>query len=101
MAVVVAVAGVTTTGADNNQQKAIACAAKMADVLAGGAEVALAATATGARREGEETKGRDWGSHPICRTSLGFQVYNLATIWSKKSNVSSECISAPIQMFGT
>ncbi len=48
MAVVVAVAGVTMAGADNNQQKATADAVKMADVAAAGAEVALAATAMAA-----------------------------------------------------
>ncbi len=41
-------AGVTTVGADNNQQKAAAGVAKMADVMAAGAEVALAAAAVAA-----------------------------------------------------
>ncbi len=40
-----AAAGVTLAGADNNQQNAAVGAAKMADVVAVGAEVALAATA--------------------------------------------------------
>ncbi len=48
MAVVVATAGVMTAGADNNQQKAAAGEAKMADVAAAGVEVALAATAMAA-----------------------------------------------------
>jgi hypothetical protein len=48
MAVVVAAAGMTMAGADNNQQKAAAGAAKTADMAAVGAEVALAATAAAA-----------------------------------------------------
>jgi hypothetical protein len=39
------VAGVTTAGADNNQQKAAPGVEKTADVVAAGAEVALAAAA--------------------------------------------------------
>jgi hypothetical protein len=39
------VAGVMATGAGNNQQKAAAGAVKMANVVATGAEVALAAAA--------------------------------------------------------
>jgi hypothetical protein len=38
-------AGVTTAGADNNQQKAAVGAAKTADMVGVGAEVALAAAA--------------------------------------------------------
>ncbi len=41
--VVVAVAGVPTAGADNNQQKVAAGAVKLADMAAAGAEIALAA----------------------------------------------------------
>ncbi len=48
MAVVVTAAGVTTAGADKNQQKAAAGVAKIADMVAAGAEVALAATAAAA-----------------------------------------------------
>jgi hypothetical protein len=48
VAVVVAAAGVATTGVDNNQQKAAVGVAKTADVVAARAEVALAATAMAA-----------------------------------------------------
>jgi hypothetical protein len=48
MAVVVAAAGVKTAGADNNQQKAAAGAAKTANVAARGAELALAAAVAAA-----------------------------------------------------
>jgi hypothetical protein len=57
MVVMVAVAGVTTIGTDNNQQKAAADAAKMAYVAAAGAEVALAA----ATMTATEVEAEAWG----------------------------------------
>ncbi len=102
MAVVVAVAGVTTVGEDNNQQKAAVGAVKMAGIAAARAEVALAAAATAvamveavavAVAETAVTvvaiamamaEGPDWREGlGVSRTSLGFHVYNLATIWHK------------------
>ncbi len=94
MAVVVAAAGVTTVGVDNNQQKAAAAVAKTADVAAVGAQVALAATATAAAvaeavavaaaemataaaiamtmAEGETRgRGRDWGYVGVPHIQLG------------------------------
>jgi hypothetical protein len=91
---VVAVAGVMTAGADNNQQNAAAGAAKIADMAAAGAEVALAATATTAAAaenvavavaetaaaaaiamamvESERRgRGRDWGYVGVPRIQLG------------------------------
>ncbi len=87
-------------GIYNNQQKAAVGTAKTADVAAAGAEVELAAAATAAAAveavavaaaetaamvaaiamamaEGPE------GGIGVGRTSLGFHVYNLATIWCK------------------
>jgi hypothetical protein len=100
MAVVVAAAGVMTVGEDNNQQKAAVGVAKTADVAAAGAEVELAATAAAAAGAeavavaaaetaatvaaiamamAEGLEGGIGGG----RTSLGFHIYNLATIWCK------------------
>ncbi len=84
----------TTAGADNNQQNAAANAAKMADVVEAGAEVALAATAAAvaaaeavalaaaemavvaaiamAMAEGEmRGRGRDWGYVWVPRIQIG------------------------------
>jgi hypothetical protein len=102
MVVVVAVAGVRMVGEDNNQQKAAAGVAKTADVAAAGAEVALAAAAVAAAAveavavavaEMSGTvaaiamamaEGPDWREGlGVGRTSLGFHVYNLVTIWRK------------------
>ncbi len=92
MAVVVVAAGVTMTGANNNQQNAAVGVAKMADVAAAGAEVALSATAAAAAAaeavavgaakmaavaamaiaEGKTRgRGRDWGCVGVPRIKLG------------------------------
>ncbi len=95
-------AGVTIVGEDNNQQKVAAGAAKIADMVAMGAEVALAATAVAAAAvevvavaaaetvvtavviEMAMAEGLDWKEGlGVGRSSLGFHVYNLAIIWRK------------------
>jgi len=55
---VIAAAGVARAGADNNQQNAAAGVAKIADVAAVGAEVALAAAAAAAA--GAEAEAQRW-----------------------------------------
>ena len=102
MGVVVVAAGVMTVEADNNQQKAAVGAEKMADMVVVGEKVALAATAVAAAAveavavAAAETaaavaaialamvEGPEGGiGIGRGRTSLGFHVYNLATIWRK------------------
>jgi hypothetical protein len=55
-----AVAGVMTAGADNNQQKTAAGAAKMADMAVMGAEVAVAAAAMAAAVAVAEAEAWRW-----------------------------------------